>query len=215
MAAAIAWPNEIAGAAFNEILPAAKASFSKLGPIRYAQYLLPISLPADQGNMRTRFQPKTIPAATDTTPTRSFPLRFFAVCALAFSLAATAVAGPIQMQFVAVNGTQAFGDYVGPYSGTINGTPVALFCVDFANEVNIGQQWDANLTPVSSDALLSDTRYGTAPGGLDLYQQAAWLTLQFASQPTTQFGDIQATIWRLFSTTAPTPSSGVVARTGT
>ena len=144
----------------------------------------------------------------DPTPTRPFLARFLAICGIAFGVSATAVAGPIQMQFVAVNGTQAFGDYVGPYSGTMNGAPVDLFCVDFANEVGFGQRWDANLSLITADADLSDTRYGTTPRALELYQQAAWLTIQFTSQPTNEFGDIQATIWQLFNPIAPTPSTG-------
>jgi len=111
------------------------------------------------------------------------------------------------MSFDGVNGTQMFGVYVGPYSGTMDGTPVALFCVDFSNEVQLGQQWDANLTPITSGADLGDTRFGAEPGALELYEQAAWLALQFGSQPTSQYGDIQATIWQLFNPDAPAPSS--------
>jgi hypothetical protein len=91
----------------------------------------------------------------------------------------------------------------------MNGTPVDLICVDFADEVTFGQQWDANLTPITAEADLGDTRFGTAPGALQLYQQAAWLSLQFATQPTSQYGDIQATIWQLFDAAAPTPSSSL------
>ena len=137
----------------------------------------------------------------------SVSVRFLATCAIALCLSNVLSASSIQMQFVGVNGTQMFDEYVGPYSGTMNGTPVDLFCVDIANAVDFGQQWDANLTPIASGADLSDTRYGTAPGALELYRQAAWLALQYAQQPTSQYGDIQATIWRLFDTSAPTPSS--------
>jgi hypothetical protein len=111
------------------------------------------------------------------------------------------------MQFVGVIGTQAFGVYVGPYSGTMDGAPVDLFCVDSANEVTFGQQWDANLTLIALGAGLSDTRYGTTPGALELYQQAAWLSQQFASQPTSQYGDIQTTIRQLLNPAAFNPSS--------
>ena len=138
---------------------------------------------------------------------KSVFVRFPAACAIALCLSNVLSASSIQMTFVGVNGTQMFGEYVGPYFGTMNGTPVDLFCVDFANEVNFGQQWDANLTPMTSGAGLSDTRYGAAPGALELYRQAAWLSLQYAQQPASQYGDIQATIWRLFNASAPTPSS--------
>jgi hypothetical protein len=157
--------------------------------------------------MRNNFSTKFHQTPTNGAPKRLLPAGFFAACAIALSLSATLVASPVQMTFVGVNGAQAFGYYIGPYSGTMNGGSVDLFCVDFANEVNFGQQWDANLTSITSDAGLGDTRYGTAPGGLELYQQAAWLTLQYASQPTSEYADIQATIWRLFSDVSPVPSS--------
>src|ERR1035441_6919504 len=137
--------------------------------------------------MRNNFQFKSVFA--------SFP----ATCAMALCLSNILSASSVKMTFVGTNGTQAFGIYVGPYYGTMNGTPVDLFCVDFANEVNSGQQWDANLTPISVVADFSDTRYGTEPGALELYRQAAWLALQYASQPTSEYADIQATTWQLFN----------------
>ena len=145
--------------------------------------------------MRNNFQFKSVFA--------SFP----ATCAMALCLSNILSASSVQMQFVGTNGTQAFGVYVGPYFGTMNGTPVDLFCVDFANEVSLGQQWDANLTQIASTADFSDTRYGTGPDALELYQQAAWLALQYAPQPTSQYADIQATVWQLFNPAAPAPSS--------
>ena len=138
---------------------------------------------------------------------RSALTSFPATCVLALCLSNILSASSVQMTFVGVNGAQAFGIYVGPYYGTMNGTPVDLFCVDFANTVSIGQQWDANLTPISAVADFSDTRYGTGPDALQRYQEAAWLALQYASQPISQYGDIQATTWRLFNPAAPMPSS--------
>jgi hypothetical protein len=133
--------------------------------------------------------------------------RFLAICAIAIGLSTTASAASVQMTFDGVNGAQAFGVYVSPYFGTMDGTPVVLYCVDFSNEVQMGQQWDANLTPITPGADLGDTRFGAQPGALGLYEQAAWLALQLASQPTSQYGDIQATIWQLFNAAAPNPSS--------
>ena len=164
-------------------------------PIWYRQYLLLRHGHADQGHMRNNFQFKSV--------FTSFP----ATCAMALCLSNILSASSVRMQFVGVNGTQMNGVYVSPYYGTMDGTPVDLFCVDSANEVYSGQQWDANLTPIASVADFSDTRYGTAPGALELYEQAAWLALQYASQPTSQYSDIQATTWRIFNPAAPAPSS--------
>ncbi len=150
-----------------------------------------------------------IVAGTDPAAARLFPVRSLAICTMALCLSINlfATTTTVQMTFAGVNGAQMSGVYVGPYAGAMNGAPIELFCVDFANEVNFGQQWDANLTPIAFAADLSDTRYGAAPGALELYRQAAWLTRQFGSQPASQYGDIQATIWQLFSSAAPTPSS--------
>ena len=119
-----------------------------------------------------------------------------------------AFADPVDVTFTGSNGAAAFGYYVGPYYGTINDEAVILYCVDFANEVSPGETWDANLTPLMGGDL-SDTRYGGAvglPNAQTLYEEAAWLTTQYASNPGA-YGDIQATIWQLFDPAAPTPSS--------
>ena len=122
-------------------------------------------------------------------------------------------ADPVEVTFTGVNGVAAFGYYVGPYYGTINGAPVTLYCVDFANEVNWGETWEANLTPLAGGDL-SDTRYGGAvglPNALTLYEEAAWLTTQYASNPS-DYADIQTTIWQLFDPDAPSPSSNYWAQ---
>jgi hypothetical protein len=157
--------------------------------------------------MHTNFDLEPIAAASDRMPARPSFARFLAKCAMALCLSTTLSVASVQMTFVGVNGAQMSGVYVGPYYGTMDGTPVDLFCVDFSNEVQAGEQWNANLTPIAFGADLGDTRFGAEPDALELYEQAAWLSLQFASQPTWQYGDIQATIWQLFSTNAPTPSS--------
>ena len=104
----------------------------------------------------------------------------------------------------------AFGYYVGPYNGIV-GPPISsnvlLNCVDFFHHVADGDVWQANLTSLSSSAGIGTvTRFNN----LTAYRQAAWLATQFAttSNPTT-IGDIQATIWNLFSgpTTPPQPST--------
>lgn len=111
-------------------------------------------------------------------------------------------ATPIQAKFTGVNGTVDFGYYVGPYSGTLDGENVPLYCVDFANEADIGQTWTANLSHIDTQSDLANTRYGGLLNATVLYQEAAWLTEQYALNPGS-YGDIQATIWRLFDSSAP------------
>lgn len=157
--------------------------------------------------MNTNFDPNFTAAASLPMPARRFPVRYLAVCAVALCLSTNLFAASVEMTFDGVNGAEMFGVYLSPYSGTMDGTPVELFCVDFANEVQFGEQWDANLTTIAPGADLSETRWGGEPDALTLYEEAAWLSLQFASQPVSQYGDIQATMWQLFYDGAPTPSS--------
>src|ERR1039458_3627772 len=144
--------------------------------------------------MHTNFDLKPIATASRQMPASLSLARSLAICAIAICLSTTPSAASVQMTFDGVNGTQAFGVYVSPYFGTMDGTPVVLYCVDFSNEVQLGQQWDANLTPITPGADLGDTRFGAEPDALELYEQAAWLAQQFGSQAASQYGDIQATI---------------------
>src|SRR5487761_1984400 len=88
-------------------------------------------------------------------------------------------ANPIEATFVGVNGAEAFGYYVGPYYGKLLQQSVVLDCVDFANEVNFGQQWAVNLSHIDTQADLGNTRFGGYAESLRLYQEAAWLTEQY------------------------------------
>lgn len=117
------------------------------------------------------------------------------------------MASPIEATFVGVNGAEAFGYYVGPYYGDLGQQSVVFDCVDFANDVYFGQQWAINLSPILTQADLVDTRYGQLPNALQLYQEAAWLTEQYAVNPAADYADIQATIWQIFDQYAPTPST--------
>jgi hypothetical protein len=117
-------------------------------------------------------------------------------------------ATPIEATFVGVNGAIAFGYYVGPYYGKLEQQSVTLDCVDFANDVSFGQQWAANLSHINTQGDLANTRFGGRTNALQLYQEAAWLTGQYALNPASADGDIQATIWQLFDLYAPAPSSG-------
>ena len=116
-------------------------------------------------------------------------------------------ANPIEATFVGVNGQIGFGYYVGPYYGALDQQSVVLDCIDFANDVSFGQRWAANLSHIDTPGDLANTRYGGKVNALQLYQEAAWLTQQYALNAPSAYGDIQATIWQLFDSYAPTPSS--------
>jgi hypothetical protein len=133
-----------------------------------------------------------------------------AAIALTLSLGVAAPASAsTQFTFLNPGTVTAFGYYVGQYHGT-EGAPVnanvILNCVDFFHHIQNGQVWQANLTSLgSSTGIGTITRFNN----LTLYREAAWLTTQYATASNAAIGQIQATIWNLFSgsTTPPAPSS--------
>lgn len=109
----------------------------------------------------------------------------------------------------------AFGYYMSPYAGTVNGTTQRLNCVDFFHEVMQNDTWQAlqtNLGAAMSDlSLLGNTRdgsngyYSSLNDVLTVYQRVAWLTDQYPPNPgasaatQTLATAIQTAIWAIAS----------------
>ena len=133
---------------------------------------------------------------------------------LAFAVAALALVpfahadGTANMVFTGVNGANDGMYYVSPYTGTANGQTVVLFCDDIKNEVYIGETWVANVTnlgtALSTTGGFSNTRYGGVSGSPVYsfagvaYQEAAWLTTQFASHPS-DLVSLQYALWDIMN----------------
>lgn len=112
-------------------------------------------------------------------------------------IAPMAGAQTVNMKFVS-GGTVTDGHYyVGPYTGTMNGTPVTLNCVDFFHEVTTGQTWTANVTGLASGNL-ANTRFGNP--GLANYQKMAFLTSYYAGAGgnSAVIAAIQHAIWSFY-----------------
>jgi hypothetical protein len=122
----------------------------------------------------------------------------------AFLAAALFAAAPVisaqtgTIQFVNGGSVNDGHYYVGNYNATLDGAPTIVNCVDFFHEVNNGDVWTVNETSLGASDL-SNTRLGT--GGLDTYEQAAFLTSQYAGKSNTDIVNIQHAIWRLFGAT--------------
>jgi hypothetical protein len=92
--------------------------------------------------------------------------------------------------------------YIGPYVATINNIPnLQVICDDFVDNSYLNESWTANVVTLPN---IAGTDF--ASQGLQKYEQAAWLTLQLLSPPTTCgggncAGDIQYAIWQLFDST--------------
>ena len=115
--------------------------------------------------------------------------------------------GSVPMVFGTVNGVNDGQYYVSPYYGTMNGQPVTLFCDDIINEVSFGQMWDANVTNLATAVNtnnFSQTRYGGVTtsavyGNATMaYEEAAWLTTQFASNPG-DLVNLQYALWDIMN----------------
>lgn len=133
-----------------------------------------------------------------------FRINWLLLAALFFVAPAIAHADgtAVNMVFTGVNGVNDGSYYVSPYLGTMNGNAVTLYCVDFNNDVTFGQTWQANVTQLASDNL-SNTRYGGVADAQVLYEEAAWLSTQFAANPQSDWVAIQYAMWDLFDSNAP------------
>lgn len=121
-------------------------------------------------------------------------------------------AGTVTATFTGDNGqTDAYGNYISPYYGTINGANTTIYCDDYADHVDQKGSWQATVTSLTSSLNNSNTRWGseseTLPtatngsltyNGLQLYEMAAYLTTQITPGSTAN-GNIQDTIWGIFS----------------
>ena len=124
---------------------------------------------------------------------------------LALMLACTAHADgtTVNMVFTGVNGVNDGQYYVSPYTGTMNGQSVTLFCDDVLHEISFGQTWTANVTNLGTAISASDfsnTRFGSgisAANATVLYEEVAWLVSQFTPADQSQWVSIQHALWDL------------------
>lgn len=74
------------------------------------------------------------------------------------------------------------GVYVNPYTATVDGVSTTVICDDFSADTYVGESWTADVHTFDD---LSNTKYGKMYGAAatDLYNQAAWLSLQLLATP--------------------------------
>lgn len=108
----------------------------------------------------------------------------------------------------------AYGYYMSPYSGTVDGTTERLNCLDFFHEVTVGETWtavqvnlgaaiaDPGLLTTTRDGSPSNTYYGSVGAALKTYEEVAWLTAQMPTNPASSpdvATAIQTAIWYIAS----------------
>ena len=134
--------------------------------------------------------------------------RLLGILAAVIFLAPLAKAdGPVTMVFTGVNGVNDGQYYVSPYTGTMNGQTVVLFCDDIINDVTFNQTWQANVTnlgtAINTDNF-SQTRYGGVSSSAVFsnpalaYEEAAWLVTQFASSQN-DLVNLQYALWDIMN----------------
>jgi PEP-CTERM motif len=62
------------------------------------------------------------------------------------------------MSFVGVNGsvTPSGAEYTGPYTISVDGTDLPLFCLNLDRNMGVGETWTANASQLSSNSALAD-----------------------------------------------------------
>lgn len=99
--------------------------------------------------------------------------------------------------------------YVNPYIATINGVSNQVICDDFVDDTYLNESWTATTHKFSDLGATmntsvkwnssTDSAITTAAQQLQLYDEAAWLTLQLLSAPNpTVQGEISYAIWGVF-----------------
>jgi PEP-CTERM motif len=135
-----------------------------------------------------------------------------------FAAAAASAQQPVTVTLTAPyapggSAVTAFGYYMSPYSGTVDGTQQRLNCVDFFHDVMIGDTWTAIQTnlgaAIADNSLLLNTRDGavtntlfTLSTALETYEKVAWLTSQYPTNPGSDpvlSTAIQTAIWSISS----------------
>jgi len=115
----------------------------------------------------------------------------------------------------AVDYTQdSVGNYVGPYTGTVDNASMLIFCDDVFHHININEAVTVNVSTIAGG--LGLTRFGglsaaTTLNATKLYEEAFYLST-FLSSPvySANRADIQDAIWDLFVTGGPNAALATV-----
>jgi len=119
--------------------------------------------------------------------------------------AAAGFASADNIQFVGVPTGVNDGYYYDlPYEISINGVDELVTCYDVFDDVNFGDQWQANLSTLSQAS--ASGYFSTEPGAMAGYEEIAWLDAQAYTNTAQQIG-LQYAIWDVFGNYATTPDS--------
>ena len=128
-------------------------------------------------------------------------MKILAIALLVVALLGSAFAGTVNMDFVGTGSNVAQGFYTYPYYFSINGGPAtALMCDSYDNEITIGEQWKATVTPlISGQGMFSNV----------LGYKAAGLIFLGVMDGTINPSTGNLAVWNLFTPGATTDASAL------
>jgi hypothetical protein len=123
----------------------------------------------------------------------------------ALFLAAAGFASADSIQFIGVPTGVNDGYYYDlPYEISIDGVDALVTCYDVFDDVNFGDQWQANLLTLSQAS--ASGYFATYPNAMAGYEEIAWLDAQTYTNTTQQIG-LQYAIWNVFGNYATSAAS--------
>jgi len=129
------------------------------------------------------------------------------IAALAVACSATEVRAST-LTLDSVDGVKdSAGNFVGPYSGKLDGLTYNIFCDDFNHHISIPDSETVNVSTLTD---LHLTRFGGVAAATSLYQQVFYLSSYLPGASATQRGDVQDAMWSYFSTSAPNQAKAEV-----
>jgi len=127
-----------------------------------------------------------------------------AIAVLGFAPAA--LADGSKMNLTNVGNNVLAGNYVGPYTATVNGVTTLVVCDDFADDSFAGETWTATTNTLAS---LTGTKWGNQKNATQGYDEMAWLFTQMMGSNNPQtVADLQYAIWAVFDPAALNGLSG-------
>jgi hypothetical protein len=137
---------------------------------------------------------------------RALPITILLALAFLPAAFADSLLTPVQVTYLSAGVNQWGGYWAYPYTVAVgnSGTTMAMMCDDFLGTIQANESWTAHAVTLTSSALLAigngtlPSYFGTRPGGVQLYEQAAHIFSQVVSGEETRVGSANAAVWKLF-----------------
>jgi hypothetical protein len=142
---------------------------------------------------------------------RKVTLQPWLLATVVFLCFATGAFADVTMQLTAPPpGPYMAGIYISPYHANIDGVSTLVVCDDFSHDTFPNESWTASVADFNSLGSTQNSTFWnlTSAQQTQLYDEAAWLTLQLLSlystnpNDTTTLGEISFAIWNVFDSSA-------------